>query len=97
MNLLDRWRGRVPERASSAMAKQRLKIVLEYDRAYLAPGTLDQIRADIIEAISKHVQIDDHDVKVSLEEGTQIVAHIPLHTTRRLGGSGPAAARAGES
>jgi cell division topological specificity factor len=93
VNLLDRLRGRPPE-SSSATAKQRLKIVLEYDRAYLAPGALDQIRQDIIEAISKHVQIDPDDVNVTLEEGTQIVAHIPLQTTRSLTPAGPAAAGA---
>ena len=60
------------------MAKQRLKFVLEYDRAHLSPGELDLIRDEIIESISRHVDVARDEVEIKLEPGGRLVAEIPL-------------------
>jgi cell division topological specificity factor len=78
MSLLDRLLGRAPGTGSGAVAKERLKFVLEYDRAQLTPAELDRIRDDIIASISRHVAVSPEDVHVTLEHGGRLVAEIPL-------------------
>jgi cell division topological specificity factor len=81
---LDRLIGR-PERlkSSGAVAKERLKFVLEYDRAQITPAELDEIRDEIIESISRHVRVVRDDVEIKLEAGGRLVAEIPLDRTGR--------------
>lgn len=78
MSFWDRLFGREPDSGSGDVAKDRLKLVLEYDRAKLTPAQLEEIRADIIEAISKHVDISQQQVEVTLQQGGRLVAEIPL-------------------
>jgi cell division topological specificity factor len=80
MGFLERLFGRSPAPASGHVAKERLKLVLEYDRAQLTPAELDSIRRDIIASIARHVAVSPEDVQVSLEEGGRLVlvAEIPL-------------------
>jgi cell division topological specificity factor len=81
MGFLDRLRGRdqsPPAAASGTVAKERLKLVLEYDAARLTPAQLELIRDEIIAAISRHVDIADADVQVTLEQGGRLLAEIPL-------------------
>jgi cell division topological specificity factor MinE len=86
VSLLDRLLGRSGPDGSGAVAKERLKFVLEYDRAGLTPAELDSIRDDIIAAISRHVAVTSEDVQVTLEHGGRLVAEIPLG---RRPGTGP--------
>lgn len=88
MGFLDRLMGREPAArdASGHVAKERLKLVLEYDRARLTPAQLELIRDEIIAAISRHVDVANADVEVKLEAGGRLVAEIPLG--RASGGGG---------
>jgi len=65
------------------VAKERLKFVLEYDRAQLSPLEIERIRDDIIASISRHVDVAAEDVHVTLEPGGRLVAEIPLGSGRR--------------
>lgn len=80
MGFLDRLMGRdQPSPAASGnVAKERLKLVLEYDRARLTPAQLEQIRDELIAVISRHVDIANAEVEVKLEQGGRLVAEIPL-------------------
>lgn len=64
--------------ASSAVAKQRLTFVLQFDRAHLSPGELELIKNDVIEAISRHVAIARDGVEVTLDPSGRLVVEIPL-------------------
>jgi cell division topological specificity factor len=77
MGFWDRLLGRETA-GSGAVAKERLKLVLEYDRAQLTPAELDSIRRDLIASISRHVTVAPDDVQVTLEQGGRLVAEIPL-------------------
>jgi cell division topological specificity factor len=77
MSLIERLLGRPMQGGSGAIAKERLKFVLEFDRTHLSPMELDQIRDEIIDVISRHVSVRRRDVHISLEDG-RLVAEIPL-------------------
>jgi cell division topological specificity factor len=46
------------EKRSAKQAKDRLKLVLIHDRIDMNPGTLETLKDELIEVISRHVDID---------------------------------------
>ena len=82
--LIDRILGR--EKKSAHQAKERLKVVLIHDRTDLNPGTLDLLKDEIIEVISRHVEVDPSTVRIEMaQDGRQqrLIADIPLNPTGR--------------
>lgn len=74
-------------KSSSNVAKDRLKLVLVSDRANCSPELMEQIKNDIINVISKYVEIDADglDIKITQTEsegnnGTvpALFANIPI-------------------
>ncbi|MFN2216263.1 MAG: cell division topological specificity factor MinE [Anaerolineales bacterium] len=68
---------------SAGSAKDRLKLVLIHDRTDLAPGELDSLKDELIEVISRYVEIDPSSVSIQLanEGRTQrLIADIPMRT-----------------
>jgi cell division topological specificity factor len=66
-------------------AKNRLKLVLMHDRTQLSPVMLEQMRDDMVEVISKYVEIDKEALEVNLESESNtiaLVANIPVLRTR---------------
>ena len=65
---------------SKNIAKDRLKLVLIHDRAMLPSGVLEDMKDDIIAAISKYVDIDRDSLAKSPEKKrrTTLIANIPL-------------------
>lgn len=49
------------------IAKERLKVVLVQDRIKLSPEVLDLIKADLIKAISRRLEVDEQHVQLSME------------------------------
>jgi cell division topological specificity factor len=79
MNWFERLLGK--QEKSGATAKQRLQMVLIHDRADISPGLLEQIKDDIIEVITKRLEINPESVVVNLDQTTResrLVAEIPL-------------------
>lgn len=75
---------------SAASAKERLQLVLIHDRTDLSPGELDALKDDLLEVISRHVEIEPDAVRIGLERdgrSQRLVADIPLRSmARRRGG-----------
>ena len=68
-------------RRSAESAKERLQLVLIHDRSGLSPGKLDALKDEIIDAISRHVEIDSEGVEINLtkeREQQRLVADVPL-------------------
>ena len=81
---LDRFFRR--ETSSAQQAKDRLALVLVHDRTDLPPGTLETLKNDLIEVISRYVDIDPEAVRIEMsQEGREqrLVADIPLRTRQR--------------
>jgi cell division topological specificity factor len=82
MNLLSRLAG---QKRSASAARERLQLVLIHDRADLPPGKLEALKDDIIATLSRHVEINAGEVRVSLtrERNSQrLVAEVPLAPPR---------------
>ena len=66
---------------SAESAKERLQLVLIHDRTDLTPAELDALKDDLLEAISRHVDIEPDAVRIGVEhEGRsqRLVADIPI-------------------
>lgn len=56
------------KKSSSNIAKDRLKLVLVSDRANCSPDIMEQIKNDIINVISKYVEIDLEGLDIKIEQ-----------------------------
>jgi len=71
------WR----RRRSKETAKDRLRLVLAYDRKSVPPGTVESLKADILEVLRRYFPTDDEAVAVKLEERDGeivLVAEVPV-------------------
>ena len=86
-SLFDRLTNR---KRSAQSAKERLQLVLIHDRTDLTRTELEALRDDILEVISRHVNIDPDAVRIDVERDgreQRLVADIPLRSvTRRRSG-----------
>ena len=67
--------------SSAQLAKQRLQVVLVQDHLSMAPGTMEAIKAEIAEVISRHLEIDPQGVEIAVERrghNDELVANIPV-------------------
>ena len=81
---IDRLLGR--QTKSAYQAKERLKLVLVHDRTDLSPGVLETLKDDLIQTISRHIDIDPAAVRIEMaQEGREqrLIADIPLRPVRR--------------
>ena len=78
---------RISRRKRSAQsAKERLQLVLIHDRTDLTRAELEALRDDILEVISRHVDIDPDAVRIDVERDgreQRLVADIPLRSVTR--------------
>ncbi len=84
MDFINRMFGR--STGSANVAKERLQLVLAHDRTDLSPETLELLKDEIVNIISKHIDIDRAHVEVSIsrtDRSQRLVANIPLTNTRR--------------
>jgi cell division topological specificity factor len=83
-SFIDRLFNREPK--SAQQAKERLKLVLIHDRTDLTPGELETMKDELIEVISRYVEIDPGAVRIDMEqEGREqrLIADIPLRSVLR--------------
>jgi cell division topological specificity factor len=63
------------------LAKERLKVVLVQDRVKLNPELLELIRADLLAAISRRLEVDEQHVEISLareDRWDKLHANVPI-------------------
>ena len=74
------------ESPSKNQAVERLRLILVHDRAKVSTGLLELLRGEIINAISKYVEIDEEAIDIELnasESKAELVANIPVLRVRR--------------
>ena len=71
---------------SARNAKERLQLVLIQDRTNLTPTELTALKDEILQVISRHIDIDSDAVQIAVEHdgrSQRLVADIPLRTATR--------------
>jgi cell division topological specificity factor len=69
------------EPSSAVKAKDRLRLVLINDRTDLSSVALEELKDDLLEVLSRYIQIDPNSVKIDItQEGRQqrLIADIPI-------------------
>ena len=69
------------EPSSADKAKDRLRLVLINDRTDLSAAALDNLKDDLLEVLSRYIQIDPKSVRIDVtQEGRQqrLIADIPI-------------------
>ena len=82
-DVINKLLGRQPSRATTA--RERLQLVLAHDRSDLNPELLEQMRMEILEVVSRYVEIDLDEGDVTLETEdrvTALVANLPIKGLR---------------
>ncbi|MFN2152506.1 MAG: cell division topological specificity factor MinE [Anaerolineales bacterium] len=75
-------------RKSANQAKERLHLVLIHDRTNLTTSTLEALKDELIEVISRHIDIDPEAVNIEMnQDGRQqrLIADIPIRGPKRRG------------
>lgn len=73
--------GNNKSKPSGKIAKDRLRVVLIHDRAGISPEVMEHIKDDIIKVISSYMDINQHDMEISLsndEDAVALLANIPV-------------------
>ncbi|MBV9264523.1 MAG: cell division topological specificity factor MinE [Candidatus Eremiobacteraeota bacterium] len=74
------------QRGSSATAKERLRLVLMTDHLELSPEMIETMKRDLVDVISRHVEVDRARIDVTFErqESTlAMLANIPILSVGR--------------
>ena len=73
--------GLFSRKKSKDQLKERLKLVLSYDRAGLTPGKMEELKSELLAVISKYFPATETDYDVKLEQqGSRMifVANLPV-------------------
>jgi len=67
--------------SSKDKVKQRLQLMLAYDRAQFAPGKMEELQDELIEVIKKYFPLENTDYDVTLERRDDhlvFIANVPV-------------------
>jgi cell division topological specificity factor len=81
------------QQGSSATAKERLRLVLMTDHLELAPDMIEAMKRDLVELISRYVEVDRERIDVSFERQDRtlaMLANIPILSVNRPNANGSA-------
>jgi cell division topological specificity factor len=82
------------QQGSSATAKERLRLVLMTDHLELAPEMIDTMKRELVDVISRYVEVDRERIEVSFERQDRtlaMLANIPILAVNRPNGNGAVA------
>lgn len=71
------------DKKSGKVAKDRMQIILLHDRLSIEPEVMEKIKNEIINALSKYMEIDHQSISVRVEQGKDYAALVSnVHVKR---------------
>ncbi|BAQ64579.1 cell division topological specificity factor MinE [Geminocystis sp. NIES-3709] len=67
-------------------AKNRLKLVIAHDRAGVNPELIDKMRQEILEVVSRYLDVDLEEMEFSIQSNdrnTSLTANLPIKKVKR--------------
>ena len=85
-DIIKKWFGKGGDDADSKnIAKDRLRLVLVHDRSMLPPETLDALRKELIEVVSRYFEVDHATLSMDVQrtrEAWALMVNLPLRRVR---------------
>ena len=85
-DIIRKWFGKGGDDAGSKdVAKDRLRLVLVHDRSMLPPETLDALRAELVEVVSRYFEVDHATLSMDVQrtrEAWALMVNLPLRRVR---------------
>jgi cell division topological specificity factor len=85
-DIIKKWFSKGSDDADSKnIAKDRLRLVLVHDRSMLPPETLDALRAELVEVVSRYFEVDRTTLSMDVQrtrESWALMVNLPLRRVR---------------
>jgi len=85
-DVLSRLNGLFGQHKSGATAKERLRLVLMSDHLSLAPDMVEAMKRDLVEVVSRYVEVDRDKIDVRFEHQDSVfamLANVPIISVNR--------------
>jgi cell division topological specificity factor len=83
VNTINSW---TAPKKSRYRAKNRLELVIAHDRAGVNPELIDKMRQEILEVVSRYLDVDVEEMEFSIQSNdraTSLSANLPIRKIKR--------------